>query len=371
MSGFFNQFLREVATGDTIKDWRHATKLFVDGLYRLSPKFQNLFHVYIDLDSSIVMDKNIQTEIGMLAKSVQLPKFSIATKTYNQYNRKSISQEKINYDPVTLTFHDDSSDVVRNFWYSYYSYYYRDADHQESQYLDPHRYESRPAQNWGFSPKSFDAKVPNYIKAIRIYSLHQKSFSAYTLIRPMITSFAHGQHTAGNYELMEHSMTVAYEAVHYTTGSVREGTVVGFGDLHYDKSPSPLTSLGGGTTSILGPGGLIQSSGDFINNLQNGNFLGAAIGGLRTFNNFKNADLKSVATSELLQTGMNILRGQNPTSSVFVPTLSSISGGLSKAVTSLVNPNTQKTNFNNPFPGLPSSGVNSGQQDAARLLGGG
>ena len=56
------------------------------------------------------------------------------------------------------------------------------------------------------------------------------------------------------------------------------------------------------------------------------------MGSLRTFNNFKNADLKSVAGAELAQTGMNILRGQNTQSTVFVPTSASVTDGLSKAI---------------------------------------
>jgi hypothetical protein len=70
----------------------------------------------------------------------------------------------------------------------------------------------------------------------------------------------------------------------------------------------------------LGPGGLVEGAGDVITNLQNGNFVGAALGGFRTANNFKNTNLKTVATAELAQLGKNILSGRNPQSSVFFPT---------------------------------------------------
>ena len=129
-------------------------------------------------------------------------------------------------------------------------------------------------------------------------------------------------------------MTVAYEAVQYATGQVSNGTVIGFSEIHYDHSPSPLTSLGGGTTSILGPGGLVEGAGDVVTNLQNGNFIGAALGGFRTANNFKNQDVKKIAGAELVQLGKNILSGRNPLSSVFVPTAGTINQGLAKATTS-------------------------------------
>jgi hypothetical protein len=174
------------------------------------------------------------------------------------------------------------------------------------------------------------------------------------LIRPTITSFQHGQHQAGEYTPMEHTMTVAYEAVQYATGPVSNGTVLGFNTIHYDNTPSPLTSLGGGTTSILGPGGLVEGAGDVITNLQNGNFLGAALGGFRTANNFKNTNLKTVGGAELVQLGKNILRGQNPLSTVFVPTAGTINRGIAKAVNGLPGGSTG-TNMNSQNAQIPSS----------------
>ena len=357
MAGFFNQFLRQIATGDQVKDWQHASRTFVDSLYRLSPKIGSVYHVFMDLNPTVAqVDQNSQIEIGLMAKSVALPKFSVQTKTYNAYNRKNISQERINYDPLSIVFHDDSADVVRNFWYGYYAYYFRDADHQEAIYSQDHKYKKRQEQSWGFTPLS-NTGTPNYINAIRIYSLHQKAFSSYTLIRPIIQSFQHGQHTAGEYTPMEHTMTVSYEAVQYATGPVNNGTVLGFNVIHYDNSPSPLTSLGGGTTSILGPGGLVEGAGDVVTNLQNGNFVGAALGGLRTANNFKNTNLKSAGTAELGQVTRNILRGQNPLSTVFVPTGASINQGIAKAVNGIPGAGgiTNGTNMNSQNAQIPSS----------------
>lgn len=336
MAGFFNQFLQALGTGDNMRDYQHASRTFIDSLYRLSPKSGAMFHVFIELNENRTgqdsQNPSSDYELGLMAKTVQLPKFTIQHKTLNAYNRKNIVQERINYDPIALTFHDDSSDLIRNFWHGYYSYYYRDGDHSLELYRQDHKYKNRQAQNWGFDTKE-GAGTPAYINSIRIYSLHQKKFSSYILIRPTITSFQHGQHEQGNFAPLEHSMTVAYEAVQYETGPVSQGSVMGFNIMHYDNTPSPLTSLGGGTTSILGPGGLIEGAGDFVTNLSSGNFGGALIGGLRTFNNFKNADLKQVVGSELLQTTRNVLRGQNPQSSVFVPTLSSVKDGISRAVT--------------------------------------
>lgn len=335
MANFWNSFAQQLGRGDNVKDYQHAARTFVDGLYRLAPKYQSLFHVFIDLNTTVAQsDQNSQIEIGLMAKQVTLPKYSIQNKIYNAYNRKTINQERINYDPVSITFHDDSQNIVRDFWYKYYQHHYRDSDHQLSMYESDHKYKQRQEQNWGFSPR-VSGRAENYISAIRIYSLHKKEFSSYILIRPTITSFQHGEHIAGEYSPMEHTMQLAYEAVQYESGPVSNGTVQGFSEIHYDNTPSPLTSIGGGTRSILGPGGLVEGVGDVVSNLQNGNLLGAALGAFRTGKNFKGADLKAIARGEFEQTAKDILRGQNTQSSIFVPTQASIKEGLAKA-TSLI-----------------------------------
>ena len=305
-TGFVNQLLNQLGTGDEIKDWQHASRTFVDGLYRLSPINPRI-------------NPKDPSEIGMLAKTVTLPKFSVQTKTYNAYNRKNIAQERIIYDPISLTFHDDSSNIVRDFWQGYYQFYYRDWEQSAELFKQESKYTKRPSQNWGLSPQSGPGAIP-YINSIRIYSLHQKSFSSYILMNPTITSFAHGQHSAGDYDPLEHTMQIEYEALHYESGPVSSGRVQGFAHVHYDKTASPLSSLGGGTTSLLGPGGAVEGAGDVLTNLGNGNFAAAALGAFRTSGNFKKT---------------NILRGQNPQSSIFVPTMSSIQSGLSKAIKSV------------------------------------
>ena len=92
MAGFFNQFLKQIATGDEIHDWQHASRTFVDSLYRLSPKIGTVYHVFMDLNPVVAqVEQNEQIEIGMMAKQIALPRFSVTHKTYNAYNRKNIA----------------------------------------------------------------------------------------------------------------------------------------------------------------------------------------------------------------------------------------------------------------------------------------
>ena len=231
-------------TNPILRDYKHASQLYVADNFNLVPKFGFLFHVFFDINTEAQRadpsNPNNQEEIGLLVKSIDLPKFSIDTKIHNAYNRPNIVQSKIKYDNINASFHDDSADIIRNFWFDYYNYYYRDADYGEEIYFKDHKYTtSEFTPGWGFTPRNRNS-IP-YLKSIRIYSLHHKKFSEYVLINPLIRSFRHGQHdqTTGD-SLLTHDMTIEYESVLYNYGDVSSNTVKGFAQLHYDKTASPL-----------------------------------------------------------------------------------------------------------------------------------
>jgi hypothetical protein len=250
----------------TLRSYQHASRIFTDADFRLSPKYNFLFYVEFDFNPLITSISNLTAqEMGMIVKNVALPKFSIQVKEHNAYNRKNYVQNAIKYDPVTITFHDDQADNVRNFWYDYYSYYYRDPDYADATYQAAHKYQSRPAFDWGYSPRaavgynsSRAAQPYQYIQAIRIYSLYQKNFSEYQLINPIITSFKHGEHVNGEAGTMQHEMSVQFETVKYYTGYTTANTVGGYIDLHYDNTPSPISPVAGTDIVDNGTGGITK-----------------------------------------------------------------------------------------------------------------
>ena len=80
----------------TIRDFRHAARIFTDDNFRLSPKYGFLFYVEFDFNPLITEISNqAAQELGMIVKSVSLPKFTVDTKIHNAYNRKNINQNKI------------------------------------------------------------------------------------------------------------------------------------------------------------------------------------------------------------------------------------------------------------------------------------
>ena len=193
MPSIFDGFLKQVGQGDSIKDYRHASRLFVDNNYALSPKYDWLFHVFFDVNPELsgINDTNQWTERGMLVKAIDLPKFSFDSKVLNNYNRPNLVQTKVKYDQIQIGFHDDSADVIRKFWFDYYNYYYRDSDLGYSDpsgginpsYFAPNKYvtpQTTVLQKFGYTPRTTasNQSVNQYLQAIRIYSLHQKRFSS-------------------------------------------------------------------------------------------------------------------------------------------------------------------------------------------------
>ena len=314
--------LSGLSRGVNVRDFQHANKIFVSDAYALAPKYAYLFHVAFDINSALSrLPTTEKIQMGQLVKSVSLPKYLIDTKTLNAYNRPNIVQNKIKYQDVTITFHDDSADVIRDFWYDYMSHYYRDSDYSQSMYKQNTKYNERQTENWGYLPAKYGSHgaVERILDSIRIYSLHQKRFTEYVLVNPTITSFNHGQHdysqTTG---LLENTMTVTYETVLYNYGTVKIGSnPANFATLNYDRAPSPLTPLGGGTDSILGPGGLLSAATGIGESMQrtnedgsaNPNWLGAGLTAFKTVNRFKNQNILGMAGAELRNIGQGILSG--------------------------------------------------------------
>jgi len=356
------QFLNPIdgSTDGKIFDYAHGSRLFVTDNYKLAPKYSFLYYVKFETDPNLsVIDNTSQLiETGQLVKSVALPKFTVETKTLNAYNRTNLSQTKVKYDPVSITFHDDSASTVLTFWRDYYQYYYRDNDYQDllndtgnSIYLREHKYQfngANPLNTWGYKLRSTGSVKQQILDNIRIYSLHNQQFTEYVLINPMITSFQHGQHTAGENSTLTHTMTVSYETVLYYRGVVNESQIPGMLDLHYDRRPSSLTPMGlssgdgtggfsrprvFGARGVFGNGGILDTGDQILGDIGGGNLGGALTKGFKAYQNNKGANLTDIAKMEAKRSLIKgILTGTNPFSGVNIPVLSNLSRGVSGAV---------------------------------------
>ena len=303
---FGQEVLNGLLGSDYLKDYKHASKTFRTAGYALSPRLKFLFHVHFNLNTTEIpglaanFGARDTAKVSVLVKSIALPNYTFEVEQLNQYNRKRLVQTQIAYDPVSIDFHDDSSDIIRSLWFSYYNYYYKDPSQPYGSQSTPttnslnkapgqKNYNSRDIYNnvragndWGYMGEGEGANPnkPQFFRDITIYGFNQHSFVSYTLINPTITDFAHDtyDYSAGG-ETMSHRMTVRYETVKYGTGAINGETgapLPGFASSeYYDKTPSPL-SQAGSNNSILGQGGMLDAGLGIFTDLSTGNILGAA-----------------------------------------------------------------------------------------------
>lgn len=308
-----NDFLKGFSNGlPGMKDYRHASRLYLDDNFRLFPKQKFLYHVVFDIDNTVPakpFNPNELLEINMLVKRIDLPKYNMNYEEKQQYNKKTYVATRIGYDPINIIFHDDHADTINAFWKEYYEYHIADsismsgfAQTKDTLYQ---KGENRPLQ---FGMDNPVKRNKPYLRNIQIFCLHKQRFTSFTLVNPVISSFSHDtlDQTDGT-GILENSMQILYESVLYDTGIIKTQNgkinnedIPGFAEIHYDKEPSPLSVLGGGTTSIFGPGGIVDGIGSVLGDVRRGEVgLGTVLRGINTYNNAKKIKAKDAVKEEL------------------------------------------------------------------------
>jgi len=324
-----NNFLKGFQDGlPGMKDYRHASRLYIDDNYKLMPKQKFLFHVVFNTDETLFVDgfnANERSQLNMLVKACDLPKYGMNMEEKIQYNKKMYAATRIQYDPVNITFHDDHADTVNAFWKKYYEYHIADSvsmnsDLQISATKDSlyDSIETKRTNKYGMDTPA--ARGKPFLKGIEIFVLHKKRFTSMTLVNPVIASFSHDNlDAADGAGIMSNTMQVMYETVIYKAGIINRNNVPGFATVNYDNEPSPLSVLGRGTNSIFGPGGVVDGIGSVMRNIQSGNILGAILGASNTYNNAKKIkkkdvkqELKGIAKQGILDIGKQAGTITNP-----------------------------------------------------------
>ena len=227
-------------TGPTIlRDYAHAANLFNVDQFRLAPKFNFQFHVSFGISPRSKLVSTYGQEINMLVKSIDLPNFAIATETLNQYNRKKIVQYRVNYPEIGAKFHDDNMGLINQLWQEYFSYYYADSNTATI----PGAYARNATKAFSSIPSvyGYDAgSTDPFFNYIKIYQMARHEYVCYHLYNPVITSWNHNKLDYGQNQMHDFDMKFSYESVSYSFGNVGEDAPEGFGDTHYDHTPSPL-----------------------------------------------------------------------------------------------------------------------------------
>lgn len=269
MANKFNALFDSIATGaltpkGNMGDWQHASRMFVDGNMRLAPKAGFIYHVFFEITPKAkglipkLFEGNGTNEIGMLVKSADLPKYSAQTQTIKKYNRQKNVQTGIQYDPVNITFHDDNQGITTALLQAYYRYYFADGNqfiNSGAAYkVNPHStYEGSPSNSFKYGMDVNNPGVP-FFKAIHISTMARGEYTTFTLVNPILTSWSHDNVSASDTsKILENQISIAYESVFYDSGKVEpggNGSPTGFGQDHYDTTPSPISLAGGGATGL-------------------------------------------------------------------------------------------------------------------------
>jgi hypothetical protein len=237
-------------------DFAHAAAVFRTNNLELAPKTKFLYHVNFNFNPPAIAALGIKKELlSVLVKTAELPKFNIQTDTLNQYNRKKITQVKVDYQPVQIKFHDDNNNVVQDLWEYYFAYHYADSTTAK---FDPIRYLAytrnamddaggRPAGVYRFGYDT--GNQFRFFNSIEIFQMSRGEWSRYVLVNPVILSWNHDSLDYSSSQPAEQTMTVGYEAVGYSNGS---GNPDGFPTSKYDtvKSPTGLTNSGTFTQGV-------------------------------------------------------------------------------------------------------------------------
>ena len=361
---FLGDVVKGAVTTDNVRDYQHASRTFKSGNYGLLPKTKRWWHIVFDVSSFAINNVNAARvdmggqygtdgtnskrfgsenwtdtgRVSVLAKTVKLPSYKFETKRYNQYNRQTIGINKISYDPIQLSFHDDSLNVMRNFWDAYYTYYIQDARYRRVNKISNQgvpvptewiprldgvdsMYTNEYAQHWGLdtvnsNTQSLDRIYP-FFDSIKIYHFSRPvnakgtdedafpHYAEYTLVNPIISSFDHESLEYSSSEHAANSMTVEYETVLYAQGpldsaSTEVASWAGVTNTYYDKTKRPL---GSPHASVLGQGGLL----DTVTSLGTGNVLQKVLTVGKTVATWKSSGGVTGLVNSLAQEGKGIL----------------------------------------------------------------
>jgi hypothetical protein len=325
-----NSFLSNVAQGflnpkGSMGDWHHARALYTNDSFRLAPKHKFLYHVVFNLNATAVkiLPQLKTEEINMLVKAVDMPKFNVSTSLKHQYNRKRNLQTRLDYDPISITFHDDNFGQTTAMWEAYYRYYFKDGNYTGHDGISPldkhHAYNKGNTyvgqiynkHRYGLDNDSFYS----FFDSIQIFQLSRRRYTAFTLVNPMIQSWQHDSLDNNSSDAVQSTMQVLYETVWYSRGAVdtAQGIPKMFGSPsgHYDTTPSPIT-IGGGANfgGLFGETGLLSQGVGLLSDITGGQAFstpGRLLGTiLKGANIFKNA--KGLSMEGIRQEGFGILK---------------------------------------------------------------
>lgn len=151
-------------------------------------------------------------ELSKFVKSIDKPSIDFEVKEYNEYNRKRLVYDKINYGPMKISFYDVKDNPVEQFFFAYLKLI--NNNFLCKNYLN---YNKKIITNnfdtditdWGFDTDS------NFrlIDKISIVEYYMDKIMVYTVENPVIQNINFGTNKVGSFNANEINVTFKYEGI--------------------------------------------------------------------------------------------------------------------------------------------------------------
>lgn len=158
--------------------------------------------------------------LSMAVKNMDRPAVTPVVQTMNQYNKKRLVNTGINFQPVTIEFHDTTDSIAYSVWHEYASYYFGDFSRETD--FD-WKYDVTTGQFYdtgGFGvilPPLGNSPLESsyFFEKIECYQFSGGEFIQFDLIHPKITAFSPDNMEYDNPGSNTIRMTFDYESVIY------------------------------------------------------------------------------------------------------------------------------------------------------------
>lgn len=223
----FRKFLGAVSErSEYVRDSKHAAYVFDtkgDGLIKTGyPRLRFQYFVNFVFNKQAIGQIFEDPNFTALVKRVDAPSISIDTQTLNQYNKKRIVQNRVNFNPIDLVFHDTVDSLTLKFWEAYYTHHFKDGDRKVEGGEVNKRFFANDIIAPEFDGNNFGVNLDRIqdqqylLDRIEFFQVFGGRFKRIDLINPRIQSFTPDtfdySDTTG---LSEIRMSLAYEDVIY------------------------------------------------------------------------------------------------------------------------------------------------------------
>lgn len=163
------------------------------------------------LEGGIELARALSTNTYIfMAKTFEPPSYKIDSEILDQYNKKRVIQTRINYDPVSITFHDDVDNKITQLVDMYVKYYYSDSLNVD--YLNWRLDTTSDFVNEGFWGSRLP-KEKNLFQAIWVAWINGGSVTYAIMYNPIASDIKFDTLDYSDNTPLEISMTFDYEGV--------------------------------------------------------------------------------------------------------------------------------------------------------------